>query len=64
MTYELPEKIMFSYLLEKLDSWFERGERRRLNDYLAGASDLGEIERRLRWRERNGYPTLSSNKRR
>jgi hypothetical protein len=47
---------MFSYLLEKFGNWLERGEQRRLNGYLAGASDLGEIERRLRWREKNGYP--------
>jgi hypothetical protein len=47
---------MFAYLLEKLDNWFERSQQRRLEDYLAGSEDLAEIEHRLRWLEKKGYP--------
>ncbi|HEY3597478.1 MAG TPA: DUF3563 family protein [Paraburkholderia sp.] len=49
---------MFAYLLEKLDSWFHRDEQRRLERYLAGSSDLAEIERRLQHLDKNGYPGL------
>jgi hypothetical protein len=47
---------MFAYILEKLGGWFERSEQRRLERYLTGSADLTEIERRLRWLEKNGYP--------
>ncbi len=46
---------MFAYLLEKLDSWFDRNEQRRLERYLAGSPDLAEVERRLRWLDTHGY---------
>jgi Protein of unknown function (DUF3563) len=47
---------MFAFLLEKLGSWFDRAEQRRLADYLASSSDLAEVERRLRRVEKDGYP--------
>jgi hypothetical protein len=47
---------MFAYILEKLGEWFDRSEQRRREDYLAGSADLGEIERRMRRFENNGYP--------
>ncbi|CAB3760264.1 hypothetical protein LMG29542_03798 [Paraburkholderia humisilvae] len=47
---------MFAYLLEKLGEWIERAEHRRRHDYLAQASDLVDLERRMRSLERNGYP--------
>ncbi|MGA7816814.1 DUF3563 family protein [Caballeronia sp.] len=47
---------MFSYLLEKLGSSFDRAEQRRRTDYLASSSDLAELERRMRSLEKNGYP--------
>ncbi len=46
---------MFAFLLEKLGSWFERAEQRRLANYLASSSDLAEVERRMRQVEREGY---------
>jgi hypothetical protein len=48
---------MFTYLLEKLDNWFERAQQHSLDGYLATSSDLQELERRMRSTERNGYPT-------
>jgi uncharacterized protein DUF3563 len=50
------ENIMFAYFLEKLGEWIERAEHRRRDDYLSQASDLVDLERRMRWIERNGYP--------
>ncbi|HEY3599780.1 MAG TPA: DUF3563 family protein [Paraburkholderia sp.] len=47
---------MFAYLLEKLGSWFEQSEQRRLSDYLAQSSDLGDLEQRMRSVDRHGYP--------
>jgi hypothetical protein len=46
---------MLAFLLEKLDNWFECAEQRRVENYLAGSSDLSEIEARLRLLDRNGY---------
>jgi hypothetical protein len=48
---------MFAYLLERLANRYERSEQRRLDNYLAGSADAAEIERRLRWLEKNGYPS-------
>ena len=48
---------MFAYILEKLAAWFDRSEQRRLDHFLAGSADLAEIEHRLRWVEKNGYPS-------
>jgi hypothetical protein len=56
-THEILETVMFAYILEKLAGWFERSEQCRLDDYLAGSADLTEIESRLRWLEKNGYPS-------
>ena len=50
------ENLMFAFLLERFGRWFERAEQRRLHDFLAESSDLGELERRMRSLERNGYP--------
>ncbi|WP_232243477.1 DUF3563 family protein [Paraburkholderia sp. SOS3] len=47
--------IMFAYFLEKLGEWIERAEERRRHDYLARASDLADVERRMRRIERHGY---------
>ncbi|APR37490.1 hypothetical protein BTO02_07145 [Paraburkholderia sp. SOS3] len=46
---------MFAYFLEKLGEWIERAEERRRHDYLARASDLADVERRMRRIERHGY---------
>ena len=47
---------MFAFLLVHLGRWFVRAEQRRKDEYLAGARDLAELERRMRSLERNGYP--------
>jgi hypothetical protein len=47
---------MFAYLLEKLGNWLERGAQHRRDEYLASASDLGELECRMRSADRNEYP--------
>jgi hypothetical protein len=43
-------------LLEHAGYLFERAERCRRDEYLAGARDLIELERRMRSIERDGYP--------
>jgi hypothetical protein len=55
LTHESLGNIMLAFLLEKLDNWFECAEQRRVENYLAGSSDLSEIEARLRLLDRNGY---------
>jgi len=47
--------IMFAYFLEKLGQWIERAEEQRRHDYLAQASDIADVEQRMRRIERNGY---------
>jgi hypothetical protein len=47
---------MFAFLLEYLGRWLEHAEQRRKDEYLAGARDLAELERRIRSLERDGYP--------
>jgi hypothetical protein len=42
------EIIMFGFLLARVHCWFERAEQRRNDEYLAGARDLAELERRMR----------------
>ena len=42
------EIIMFAFLLAWIGRWFERAEQRRNDEYLAGARDLAELERRMR----------------
>jgi len=39
---------MFAFLLTRIGLWFERTEQRRNNEYLSGARDLAELERRMR----------------
>lgn len=39
---------MFAFLLKRISLWFERAEQRRNDEYLAGARDLAELERRMR----------------
>ena len=39
---------MFAYLLARIGFWFERAQQRRNSEYLAGARDLAELERRMR----------------
>ncbi|MFP3550859.1 DUF3563 family protein [Paraburkholderia sp. SIMBA_049] len=46
----------FALLLEHIGRWFDCAERRRRDEYLAGARDLAELERRMRSLEKDGYP--------
>ena len=39
---------MFAFLLTHIGHWFDRAEERRHDEYLAGARDLAELERRER----------------
>jgi hypothetical protein len=48
--------MLFAFLLDHSGRWFERAERRRRDEYLAGARDLADLERRMRALERDGYP--------
>lgn len=52
------EIVMFAFLLEYLGRSFEHAEQRRKDEYqyLAGARDLAELERRIRSLEQDGYP--------
>lgn len=45
---QLLENIMFAFLLTRISLWFERAEQQRNDEYLAGARDLAELERRMR----------------
>jgi hypothetical protein len=51
---------MFSYFLAKLDAWIERLEQRRCADFISNASDLADLERRMRAIERYGYEVCCS----
>ncbi|MFM0093875.1 DUF3563 family protein [Paraburkholderia sediminicola] len=44
---------MFGFLLSWIHGWFETAEQRRNDQYLAGARDLAELERRMRSIERS-----------
>jgi hypothetical protein len=48
--------MYFAFLLEQVGLSFERAERRRRDEYLAGARDLTDLELRMRALERDGYP--------
>ena len=48
--------MCFAFLFEHIGYLFERAERRRRDEYLAGARDLIELELRMRSLERDGYP--------
>jgi hypothetical protein len=48
--------MYFAFFLEHIGYWFELAERRRRDEYLAGARDLIDLERRIRSIEREGYP--------
>jgi hypothetical protein len=39
---------MFAFLLTQIGHWFDRAEQRRDDEYLAGARDIAELERRER----------------
>jgi hypothetical protein len=39
---------MFAFLLTRIGCWFEIAQQRRNNEYLAGARDVAELERRMR----------------
>jgi hypothetical protein len=59
LTSYLLESTMFIYLLlEQIGRLFERAEQKRKDAYLAEASDLADVERRMRTVERNGYPMM------
>jgi hypothetical protein len=48
--------IMIAYFLEKLGQWFERAEHERRAEFLGQSADLADLERRMRYAERSGYP--------
>jgi|HubBroStandDraft_5_1064220.scaffolds.fasta_scaffold3361085_1 hypothetical protein len=39
---------MFDFLFTRIRHWLERAEQRSIDEYLAGARDLAELERRMR----------------
>ena len=39
---------MFAFLLTRIGRWLDRAEQHRSDEYLAGARDLAELERRER----------------
>ncbi|SOE90533.1 Protein of unknown function [Burkholderia sp. YR290] len=43
---------MFDFLITRIRHWFERAVQRSDDEYLAGARDLAELERRIRSVER------------
>ena len=43
---------MFDFLFTRIRRWFERAVQRSDDEYLAGARDLAELERRIRSVER------------
>jgi hypothetical protein len=46
------ETLMFDFLFTRIHQWFERAVQRSDEEYLAGARDLAELERRIRSVER------------
>jgi hypothetical protein len=45
---------MFAFFLLRIGHWFDCAEQRHKNEYLAGARDLAELERRMRSLENCG----------
>jgi hypothetical protein len=43
---------MLAFLFTQISHWFEHVEQRRNDEYLVGARDLAELERRMRSLER------------
>jgi hypothetical protein len=48
--------MYFALLLDHIGRSFERAERQRREEYLAGARDLVDLELRMRALERDGFP--------
>lgn len=46
---------MLSFLIAKISGWLEQAERGRTDAYLASASDLPELERRIRAIDRGQF---------
>ncbi|MFM0122552.1 DUF3563 family protein [Paraburkholderia sp. RL18-101-BIB-B] len=46
--------MFIAFLLERIGLSFERAERHRRDEYLAGARDLVDLELRMRLLERDG----------
>jgi hypothetical protein len=44
---------MLAFLFTQISHWFERVEQHRNDEYLLGARDLAELERRMRSVERH-----------
>jgi hypothetical protein len=44
---------MLAFLFTQISHWFERIEQHRNDEYLLGARDLAELERRMRSLERD-----------
>jgi hypothetical protein len=44
---------MLAFLFTQICSWFEHVEQHRNDEYLVGAQDLAELERRMRSLERD-----------
>jgi ribosomal protein S15P/S13E len=52
LTSNLLEIVMLAFLFRQISRWFEHAEQHRNDEYLAGARDLAELERRMRSLER------------
>lgn len=48
--------MLAAYVLVRFVHWFRRHDDPRHNDYLLAATDLADIERRMRNIERNNLP--------
>ena len=52
-TSNLLEIVMLAFLFMQISHWFEHIEQYRNDEYLLGAQDLAELERRMRSLERD-----------
>jgi ribosomal protein S15P/S13E len=52
-TSNLLEIVMLAFLFTQISHWFEHIEQHRNDEYLLGARDLVELERRMRSLERD-----------